>query len=54
MDAHYPYGIHYHLDQGDQIQVQHETLDEALKFFEKKVTEHFGELEESFYEDIHI
>ena len=54
MDAHHPFGIHYHLDDGRQISIQHETLSGALKFFEKKVSEHFGEMEESFYEDIHI
>src|SRR4051812_34339960 len=45
MDAHHPFGIHYHLDSGRQIPVQFEGLDSALQFFEGKVREHFGELE---------
>jgi hypothetical protein len=54
MDAHYHFGIHYHIDNGAQVPVRIQNLDEALKFFETKVTEHFGELEASFYEDIHF
>jgi hypothetical protein len=54
MDAHKPFGMHYHIDAGKQIPIQLENLEAALKFFEQKVREHFGDLEESFYEDIHI
>ena len=54
VDSHPPLGIHYYLDSGKQIAVQLETLDQALRFFEQTVIEHFGEIEGRIYEDLHI
>jgi hypothetical protein len=54
MDSHPPIGIHYHVDSGEQIAIQLETVDQALRFFEKKVIEHFGEIEGSIYEDLYV
>lgn len=54
IDSHPPVGLHFHVDSGPQILVELKTLKEALQFFEKKVIEHFGELEGVIYENFHI
>ena len=54
MDSHVPLGLHYLLDAGPQISVELNTLEEALAFFEQKVIEHFGELEEGINENFHV
>ena len=54
MDSHAPVGLHFHLDSGPQISVELQTLEEALRFFEKKIIEHFGNLERGIYENFHI
>lgn len=54
VDSHTPVGLHFHLDSGPQTSVEVKTLEEALRFFEQKVIEHFGELEGGIYENFHI
>lgn len=53
-DSHPPVGLHCHVDGGPKKALKAETLDEALLQFEWKVTQHFGELEERIYEDLHL
>jgi hypothetical protein len=54
VDSHPPIGLHYHLNDGDQIKVKLTTLAEALMFFETKVIAHFGEIEGKIYADFYI
>ena len=54
MDSHPPVGVHFHLNSGDQILIDLKTLDEAFRFFEQKIIEHFGELEGEVYENLHV
>jgi len=54
LDSHPPKGLHLHLDSGPQVSVEVKTLKEAIQFFEKKVIEHFGELEGAIYENFHV
>jgi hypothetical protein len=54
VDSHAPVGLHFHLDSGHQISVDVNTLEEALRFFEQKIIEHFGEFEGGIYENFHL
>jgi hypothetical protein len=54
VDAHSPFGLHYHINDGAQIPVKGSNLQECLKLFQSLVISHFGELEEPIYEDFYF
>ena len=54
MDAHSPFGLHYHINDGAQVPIKVSNLQECLKLFETLVINQFGELEEKIYEDVYF
>ncbi len=42
VDCHKPFGVHVHFDDGLQVLVKAETLDDVRSFFGEAILQHFG------------
>ncbi len=42
IDCHQPFGVHVHFDDGPQVPVEAETLEDVRKVFARAIQKHFG------------